>query len=124
MDGHPHPKGQGGLALPDRLPAIVAALVGRDTVVGVQPVEGPFAVADRAALELGVGVGELAGQAGMVVAVAGVQVAAEAAGDLVEEPVAELMTAEGRWGLQVLQKLPVAGDGMAVRVWRSAWVGV
>src|SRR5512132_844749 len=35
-------------------------------------------VADRVPLELGVGVGELVGQAGVVVAVAGVQVAAEA----------------------------------------------
>jgi hypothetical protein len=55
----------------------------------------------------------------MVVAVAGVQVAAEAAGDLVEGPVAELMTAERGRGLQMLQQLPVAGDSMAVRVWRS-----
>jgi hypothetical protein len=46
--------------------------------------------------------GELVGQAGVVVAVAGVQVAAEAACDLVEGPVAELMAAEGSRGLQVL----------------------
>jgi hypothetical protein len=46
------------------------------------------------------------------VAVAGVQVAAEAAGDLVHGPVAELMAADGGRGLQVLQQLAVAGDGL------------
>jgi hypothetical protein len=49
-----------------------------------------------------VGVGELGGQTGVVMVVAGIQVTAEAAGDLVEGPVAELMTAEGSRGLQVL----------------------
>ena len=96
-------------------------LVGRHAVVGVEPVEGLFGVADRVAPEAGVGVGELVGQAGVVVAVAGVQVAAEAAGDLVEGPVGELMAAEGSRGLQVLQQLPVTGDGLAVRVWRLGW---
>jgi hypothetical protein len=57
-------------------------------------------------------------------AVAGVQVAVEAAGDLVEGPVAELVAAEGSWGLQVLQQLPVAGDGLAGRVWRLGWARV
>jgi hypothetical protein len=60
----------------------------------------------------------------VVVAVAGVQVAAEATGDLVLGPVAELMAAEGSRSLQVLQQLPVAGAGLAVRVWRSGWARV
>jgi hypothetical protein len=67
--------------------------------------------------------GELIGQAGVVVAVAGVQVAA-AVGDLVDRPVAELMAAEGSRGLQVLQQLPVASDGVAVHGWWSGWGGV
>jgi hypothetical protein len=50
-------------------------------------------------------VGGLGGQAGVVVAVAGVQVAAEAARDLVDRPVPELVAAEGGRGLQVLQQL-------------------
>jgi len=69
-------------------------------------------------------VAELIGEAGVVVAVAGVQVAAEAAGDLVDGPLSELMAADGRRGLQVLEQLPVAGDGMAGRVWRSGWARV
>jgi hypothetical protein len=60
-----------------------------------------------------VGVGELGGQAGVVVAVAGIQITAEAAGDLIDRPVAELMPAESGRGLQVLQQLLVAGDVMA-----------
>jgi hypothetical protein len=60
----------------------------------------------------------------VVVAVAGIQVAAEAAGDLVDRPVAELMAAEGSRGLQVLQQLPVASDGVAVHGWWSGWGGV
>jgi len=79
---------------------------------------------DWVALEVGVGVGELGGQAGVVVAVAGVQVTAEAAGDLVNGPVAELMTAEGGRGLQVLQQLAVAGVGLAGWVWWPVWGGV
>jgi hypothetical protein len=71
-----------------------------------------------------VGVRELGRQAGVVVAVAGVQVAAEAAGDLVDRPVAELVAADGGRGLQVLQQLPVAGDGLAVRVWWAGWAWV
>jgi hypothetical protein len=43
------------------------------------------------------------GQAGVVVAVTGVQVTAEAVGDLVDRPVAELMAAPDGWGLQVFQ---------------------
>ena len=123
MDGHPHPQGEGGLPLVDRLAAVAAALVGRDAIVGIQLVEGAFALADGISGELGVGVGELGGQAG-VVAVAGGQVAAEAVGDLVLGPVAELMTAEGGRGLQVLQQLLVAGDGVAGGVWWAGWVGV
>jgi hypothetical protein len=102
VDGHPHPQGEGGLPLPDHLAPEAAALVGRHAVVRIQPVEDAFSVADGVGLELGVGVAELVGEAGVVVAVAGIQVTAEAAGDLVEGPVAELMTAEGSRGLQVL----------------------
>jgi hypothetical protein len=114
----------GGLPLPDGLAAVVAALVGGDPVVGIQPVEGVFGVADRVALEVGVGVAELGGEAAVVVAVAGVQVAAEAAGDLVERPVAELMPAEGGRGLQMLPQLAVADDGLAGRVWSWGWAWV
>ena len=61
-------------------------------------------------------------------AVAGVKVAAEAACDLVDWPVAELMTAEGGWGLQVLQQLCSALYGVGVLllagVWRPGWGGV
>jgi hypothetical protein len=105
------------------LAAVVAGLVGGHAVVGVEPVEGPFGLADGVAVELGVGVGELGGQAGVVVAVAGLEVAAEAAGDLVEGPVGELMAADGGRGLQMLQ-LAVAGDGLAVRVWWPSWARV
>jgi hypothetical protein len=52
VDGHPDPQGQGGLPLPDRLAAIGAALVGGDTVIGVEPVEGAFGVPDAVALEV------------------------------------------------------------------------
>jgi hypothetical protein len=124
VDGHPHAQGEGGLALPDRLAPVVAALVGGDAVVGVEPVEGLFGISDRVAGEVGVGMGELGGQAGVVVAVAGVQVAAEAAGDLVDGPVAELMAADGGRGLQVLQQLAVAGAGLAGWVWWPVWGGV
>jgi hypothetical protein len=102
----------------------VAALVGGDAVLGVEPVEGVLALADRVALQLGVGVRELVGQAGVVVAVAGLEVATEAAGDLVEGPVDKLMTAGGGRGLQMLQQLSVVDDGTAVGVWRSGWAGV
>jgi hypothetical protein len=54
-----------------------------------------------------VGVGELGGQAGVVVAVAGVKVAAEPVGDVVGWPVAELVAAEGGRGLQVRKQPPV-----------------
>jgi hypothetical protein len=53
VDGHPHPEGEGGLPLQDRLAAIVAALVGGDAELGVEPVEGPLTLADDVALELG-----------------------------------------------------------------------
>jgi len=49
-----------------------------------------------------VAVAELVGEAGVVVAVAGVQVAAETAGDLVGWPVLELMAAQAGRGLEVL----------------------
>jgi len=61
-----------------------------------------------------VAVGELVGQAGVVVAVAGLEVAAEAVGDLVGRPFLELMAAEGGRGLQVFQQLRVALLELAV----------
>jgi hypothetical protein len=76
VDGHPHAQGQGGLPVADRLVAEDAALVGREAVVGVEPVEDAFGVAP----EPGVGVAEFVGEAGVVVVVAGVKVAAEAVG--------------------------------------------
>jgi hypothetical protein len=60
----------------------------------------------------------------VVVAVAGVQVAAEAVGDLAHGPVAELVTAEGGWGLQVLQQLHPAVGEVAVGVWLPGWGGL
>jgi hypothetical protein len=51
VDSHPDPQGQGGLPLPDRLAAVVTALVGRHSIVGIEPVEGPSALADRVAGE-------------------------------------------------------------------------
>jgi hypothetical protein len=123
MDGHPDPEGEGDFPLPDRLAPEGAVLVGRDAVVGIQPVEGAFGVPDGFPLEVEVGVGEFGSQAGVVMTVAGVQVAAEAACDLVNGPLSELMAAEGSRGLQVLQ-LPVAVDGMAGTVWRSGWARV
>jgi hypothetical protein len=124
VDSHPHPERQGGLAITDCLASVVAALVGGDAVVGVEPVEGLLGAADGVALEVGVGVTELVGQASVVVAVAGVKVAAEAAGDLVNRPVAELVTAEGGRGLQVLQQLPPVVEAMAVGIWWSGVRGV
>jgi hypothetical protein len=50
-----------------------------------------------------------------------VQVTAEVAGNLVDRPVAELMAAEGGWGLQVLQQLVPAVGEMAVGGWWSGW---
>jgi hypothetical protein len=114
VDGHPAPQGEGGFPAPDRLASEATMLVGGHPVVGVEPVEGLLGVADRIPLEVGMGVAELVGEAGVVVAVAGVQVAAEAVGDLVEGPVAELMTAEGGRGLQVLQQLRPPGELGAV----------
>jgi hypothetical protein len=59
---------------------------------------------------------------------AGGQVTAEAAGDLVDGPVAELMAAPGGRGLQVLQQLGATLEGVAVLllagVWRPGWGGV
>jgi hypothetical protein len=128
VDGHPDPEGEGGFAVADRLAAVVAALVGGHPVVGVEPVEGLLGVADGVPLGVGVEVVEHMGQAGVVVAVAGGQIAAEAGGDLVEGPVAELMTAEGGWSLQVFQQLGSALFGVGVRllasVWRPGWGGV
>ena len=84
MDGHADPEGEGGLALVDGLAAVLAVLVGRDPVAGVESVEGLLGLALWVgAVDIGVAVAELVGQAGVVVAVAGVQVGAETAGDLV-----------------------------------------
>jgi hypothetical protein len=129
MHGQPHPEREGGFAVPDRLAAVVAALVGGDPELVVQPVEDPLALADGIPGELGVGVGELVGQVGVVVAVAGVQVAAEAVGDVVGWPLAELVTAEGGWGLQVFKQLAVLLAELAVlrgpvQAWSSAPGGV
>jgi hypothetical protein len=64
----------------------------------------------------------------VVVAVAGVQVAAEAVGDLVGRPLLELVAAEGGRGLQVRQQLTAIFEGFAVLVladlWRSGLGGV
>jgi hypothetical protein len=108
VDGDADAEGEGGLAL-----------VGEDL----------FGVADRVALELGVGVVELVGEAGMVAVVAGVQVAAEAVGDLVGRPLLELVAAGGGWGLQVLKQLLVTRLELAVlvgpvQVWPCGWGGV
>jgi hypothetical protein len=129
MDGHPDPEGQGGLAVSDAVAAMQVVLVGRDTELGVEPVEGLLSIADGIPGEVGVAVGELVGQAGVVVAVTGIQVAAEAVGDLVGRPIAELVPAEGDRGLQVLQQLRVALLEFAVllgpvQVWSSAPGGV
>jgi hypothetical protein len=74
------------------------------------------------------GVAEHMGQAGVVVAVAGGQVTAEAVGDLVDGPVAELVATPGGGGLQVFQQLVSAVPGVAVLlvagVWRPGWGGV
>jgi hypothetical protein len=72
VDGHPHAQGEGGLAVADGLAAEQAALVGGNPELGIQPVEDPLAPADGIPGAFGVGVGELVGQAGVVVAVAGV----------------------------------------------------
>jgi hypothetical protein len=61
MHGHPHPEGQGGLAVPDRRTAVAVALVGGDPELGIQLVEDPLALADGVPGELGVGVGEFVG---------------------------------------------------------------
>jgi hypothetical protein len=128
VDGHPDPQGEGGFAVADGGASVVAALVGGHAELGIQPVEGLLGVADGVPLGVGVEVVEHVGQACVVVAVAGGQVAAEAACDLVDGPVAELMTAEGGWGLQVLQQLCSALYGVGVLllvgVWRPGWGGV
>jgi hypothetical protein len=108
------------------LAAVGVVGVGGDSVVGVEPVEGLLGLADG--VPLGVGVAEHMGQAGVIVAVAGVQVAAEAACDLVDGPVAELVAPPGSRGLQVFQQLVSAVSGVAVLlvagVWRLGWGGV
>ena len=48
MHGHPDSQGEGGFSLPDGLLSVVAALVGGHAIVGIQPVEGPLALADGA----------------------------------------------------------------------------
>jgi hypothetical protein len=40
VDGHPHAQGEGGLAVLDRLAAVGVVVVGGDTELGVEPVEG------------------------------------------------------------------------------------
>jgi hypothetical protein len=124
MHGHPSPQGERSFAVADSAAPKQAALVGGDAELGVESVEGLLGVADDVPLEVVVGVAELVGQAGVVVAVAGVQVAAEAAGDVVEGPVAELVAAPGGRRLQVFQQLASALQVMAVGVWRSAGGGV
>jgi hypothetical protein len=99
VDGHPHPQGQGGLPVLHGLAAVGVVLVGGHAELGVEPVEGLLGVADGVALGIGVEVVEHVGEAGVVVAVAGVKVAAEAVGDLVLWPVAELVAAPGGRGL-------------------------
>jgi hypothetical protein len=120
MDGHPHPQGEGGFAVADRLATLRVALVGRDAVAGIQLVEGLLGIAfGVGASDGGVAVGEgLVGQAGVVLAVAGLQVSAEAAGDGAGGPVLEVVAADGRRGLQVLQQLLLARGELVV------WVGL
>jgi hypothetical protein len=64
----------------------------------------------------------------VIVAVTGVQVTAEAVGNLVDGPVAKLVASPGSRGLQVFQQLVSAVPGVAVLlvagVWRSGWGGV
>jgi hypothetical protein len=128
VDGHPDPKDQGGLALGDIAMADVVEAVGGHAEGGVEPVEGLLGFADGVALEVGVGVAEHMGEAGVVVAVADVKVAGEAVGDLVDGPVAELVAAPGGRGLQVRQQLVSALRGVAllllVDLWRPGWGGV
>jgi hypothetical protein len=58
-------------------------------------------------------VAELVGEAGVVVAVAGVKVAAEAACDLVGRPVTEVVAAKGGRSLQVRQQFRAVLLGVA-----------
>src|SRR4029453_9962873 len=85
-------------------------------------------VGDGVPLDLGVAVVEHVGQAGMVVAVAGAEVAAEAVGDLVDRPATEPLAAPGGRGLQVRQQLAVIPESVALLslagVWRPGWGGV
>jgi hypothetical protein len=128
VDGHPHPEGESGLAVLHGRPSVVAALVGGHAELGVEPVEGLLSSAGGVPLDPRVDVVELVGEAGVVVAVAGVKVAAEAVGDLVGWTVAELVAAPGGRGLKVLQQLAVILAGVVVlllaRVWRPGWGGV
>src|SRR5215216_7780737 len=112
-DGDPGAKRERRFPVAYGLPAVGVVGVGGDAELGVDPVEGLLGVAEGAAPMIGVGVGEHMGQAGVVVAMAGVQVAGEAVGDLVEGPVAELVAAEGGRGLQVRQQLGAALEGVA-----------
>jgi hypothetical protein len=128
VDGHPDAQGECGFAVADGLAAVVAALVGGDTELRVEPVEGLLGVADGVPLEIGMAVAEFVGEVGVVVAVAGAQVAAEAVGDLVDGPVAELVAAPCGRGLQVRQQLRAVVLGVAVLLlvggWRPGWGGV
>src|SRR4029453_18181963 len=93
VDGYPHPQGEGGFAVADRLATQRVALVGGDAVAGIQLVEGLLGVVfGVGASDGGVGVGErLVGRAGVVLAVAGLQVTAEAAGAGPGGPVLEFV---------------------------------
>jgi hypothetical protein len=116
VDGHPDAQGQGGLAVADGLGAVGIVLVGGDPELGIEPLEGLLALTDQVAVKLGVAVADLVWQAGVVVTVAGIQIAAEAAGDVVGRPVAELMAAPSGWGLEMRQQLLMAVADLAVLV--------
>jgi hypothetical protein len=102
VDGDADAEGQGVLALLEVAVADAVGAVGGDAVLRVELVEGLFGVAlGIGPVDVGVAVVELVVEAGVVVAVAGLEVAAEAAGDLVGRPVLEFVAALGGWGLEV-----------------------
>ena len=103
VDSDADPQGEGGLAGSDILAAPEVMGADGNAEVGVEPVEGLLAPARGVALDLWVGMGELVGQAGVVVAVAGVQIATEAVGDGVGRPLLELVAADSGRGLQMGQ---------------------
>jgi hypothetical protein len=124
VDGHPDSEGEGGFAVTNRLAAVIAVLVGGDAVVGVEPVEDAFGVAKASRSRSGWVWPNSWARRGVVVAVAGLKVAAEAVGDLVDGPVLELVAAEGGRGLQVRQQFHPAVGEMAVGGWRPGRGGV